>query len=98
METLVATTIIIVVFIIASLVLNTTFKGVVQHNTVAIENTLDRLHYLYKNKQLQVPYYETEDTIEYSIITETIAGVSYIVYEAKKADNLKTIVRYQVDE
>lgn len=98
METLVATTIIIVVFVIASLVLNTTFKAVVQHNTVTMENTLDRLQYLYTNEQLQLPYYETEDTIEFSVITETIDGISYVVYEAKKTANAKTLVRYQVDE
>ena len=98
METMVATTIILVVFVIASFILNTTYRGVVQHNTFALENRLEQLYYLYQHKQLELPHDETFNTTEISIIREEVNGVSYIAFEAKKKEATKAVIRYYVDE
>lgn len=55
-ESLVATVIILVVFLMASMVLNNLFSNVIKSNTVDIENYCNELEYLYINQKIKPPY------------------------------------------
>lgn len=84
METLVATSIILIVFVIASMILINTFKSVIQQDTFVGQNRLEKLHYLYQHKKITLPYDETFEDYEISIETQKEDGISYIIYQAKK--------------
>jgi type II secretory pathway pseudopilin PulG len=58
-ESLVATVIILVVFFMASIVLNNLFSNVIKSNTVDIENYCNELEYLYKNQKIKPPYQDS---------------------------------------
>ncbi len=98
METLVATAIILGVFIISSLVLNNTFRAVVANNDFSIQNRLNFLEYLEAHEQLELPYYEDIDAVSISVEREQIQEVSYIVYRAVTTGDLKELIRYRIDE
>ncbi|AUC77878.1 hypothetical protein CW732_18480 [Olleya sp. Bg11-27] len=59
METLVATVLIVIVFIMASMVLNTMFSSSIKNNTRAIETQLSQLQYLKLSDKLELPYQES---------------------------------------
>ena len=61
METLVATSIILIVFVVASLVLMNTFKSVAERDTFSVKNRLEKLEYLIKHEKITLPYNETYD-------------------------------------
>ena len=58
METLVATVLIVLIFMLASMILNNLFSNTIKNNTQAIDNHLNELQYLHQNEQLQLPYTE----------------------------------------
>ncbi|RDY60785.1 hypothetical protein [Flagellimonas nanhaiensis] len=58
METMVATVLIVVLFMMASLVLNSLFGAQVKNNTQPLKNHLRKLEYLYNHKKLNFPFYE----------------------------------------
>lgn len=66
-ETLVASVIIVVVFMIASLSLNNIFKGTIQSNDSEIQNRIKQITYLYKSKQIDIPFYENNEKWDISI-------------------------------
>lgn len=57
METLVATVLVIVIFMMASLILNTAFSSQIKNNTHHIKNHLYKLEYLYVSNNLNIPHY-----------------------------------------
>lgn len=93
METLVATVLIIVIFTMASLVMNTIFSSTIKRNTQPISERLQKLEYEYKNGLIKIPYFEEWETWEIEMIHENISNMDYIVLEAtdpKAAKKLKT--------
>ncbi len=56
METLVATVLIVVLFMLASRVLNSLFYNSIRQNDTRVHYELIRLQYLYENDKLEVPY------------------------------------------
>jgi competence protein ComGC len=59
METLVATAIIVIIFMLASIIMNNLFSRSLKHNTQDIEAFLNELQYQYKNDLLALPYDDT---------------------------------------
>jgi len=59
-ETLVASVIIVIVFLIASMSLNNVFKGMVKSDDSALQNRIKELRYFALNDQLQLPFFEEE--------------------------------------
>lgn len=57
METLVATVLIVVVFMVSAMVLDNLFRGSMHGSTNAVGNELDRLRYLHGHGTLQLPYH-----------------------------------------
>ncbi len=58
METLVSTVLIVIVFMVASMVLNSLFAGSISQHNDHVQQELLQLQYLYKNGKLEVPYYD----------------------------------------
>jgi len=58
METMVATVLIVVIFMISSLILNNLFIVQAQKNHSALDNHLQKLEYLYGNGKVGTPYNE----------------------------------------
>lgn len=72
-ETLIASAIIMIVFLIASLSLNNVFKGVVKNNDAQFQNRIKELTYFTKNNKVALPFYE--ETEQWDIVIETQEGV-----------------------
>lgn len=97
-ETLVATSIIIIIFVIASLVLNNTMRTLTAKDTFEVQNRLEVLQYLYTHSKLTLPYDEVYDTYQITIYREESDTVDLIIYEAIQP-NKKTGIRIQkIDE
>lgn len=58
METLVATVLIVIVFMMASMTLNSLFVNTVAGNTNEVTQELLFLQYQYENGQLELPYFD----------------------------------------
>lgn len=56
METLVATVLIVIVFMMASLTFNQLFGNSIKNNTHGINNEIRKLAYLSQHQQIQLPY------------------------------------------
>ncbi|TAI48501.1 hypothetical protein [Flagellimonas allohymeniacidonis] len=87
METMVATVLIVVVFMIASLVMNTLMAAQVKSNLSPIKEHLQQLEYACMNKQLTVPYYEEWKGWEIALTQEG----AMILIEATHLDNQKQV-------
>ena len=71
METLVATVLIVIVFMTASLLVNNLFIQSISMNTHDIENFLFELEYELKNETIDLPYSETYKGWEITVNKET---------------------------
>ncbi|WP_245925584.1 hypothetical protein [Algibacter marinivivus] len=91
METLVATVLIVIVFILASMILNNLFSNSINNNTQAIETHLNELQYLKQHSQLELPY--TANFQNWSIIIETYQenNQSITAFEATNRKTNKTV-------
>lgn len=56
METLVATVLIVIVFMMSSMILNNLFSNALTSRTNKIQAHLNELHYLYLNGHLEIPH------------------------------------------
>lgn len=61
METMVATVLIIVIFMLSSLIMNSLFATQMGENHTALDSHLDKLEYLQGNRKIILPYYEEWD-------------------------------------
>jgi len=80
METLVATVLIIVIFIVSSMILNNLFLNITNSNTRKMASHLSELEYLYINDKLLLPY--TDDVDNWTIT----------VYKIKSENQQKVIL------
>jgi len=88
-ETLVASVIIIVVFMIASLSLNNVFKTTIKENDSALKSRIKELHYLTLNHQITIPFYE--ETELWKIRIEKQQGATLLFSESKLNNKAKEI-------
>ena len=93
METLVASVLIIIVFMIASMILNNIFYNSIKNNTQFIENRIHELHYLAMNKELTLPYEETTNKWKITIEKNKDKEDGMMLIEA---ENLITKSSFQV--
>lgn len=78
-ETLVATVIIIVVFMISSMTLNNILSGSIRKETGKINTHLNELHYNYLHNQIEVPYYDSFGDWKVSIAkSKEVDGMLFI--------------------
>jgi hypothetical protein len=98
METLVATCIIIIVFVIASLILNNTFRSIAQRDAFSVSNRVEKLMYLYRNDKVSLPYEESTKDYELTLERVTVEGIKYIQIETKLPAQERPVSTYVIDE
>lgn len=98
METLVATVLIVVIFMMSSLLLNSIFLSSIRGNTQPVQERLQQLEYKYKNGIVAVPYYEEWENWQIEIIPQDNQGSEYIVLEALENTTQKSIKSYLIIE
>lgn len=91
METLIATVLVIVFFMLASMILNTIFSNTITNSTQAVDVYLSELQYLYKNDKLQLPYQEEFEQWQISILEYKDSDKYIIEFEAINEATNKTI-------
>ena len=93
METMVATVLIVVIFMIASLVMNNIFGNTVKFATGKSDYYLNKLEYQIKKGHLQVPFSDSYDTWEIEAQYIIDHNRSYIKLEARNPANAKEAQR-----
>ena len=89
METLVATVLIMVIFMVASMILNNLFFNTIKNNTRAITAKLNEIEYLYINKKIELPY--NDDYKNWMISIEQISNSDFINIKATNEITKKII-------
>ena len=93
METLVATVLIVIVFMISSMLLNNLFYNSIKDNTRAIDAHLNELQYRYQNEKLILPYQDDFNSWNISIVPVKENGKSIVIFDAINMTTNKTIER-----
>ena len=96
METMVATVLIVIVFMMASLLLETIFISSTQKNNEGITQRLQELEYEYKKELIRLPYTEDWKDWEIGIRQERIRGINYIVLDAQEKKTDRSKVAYMI--
>ncbi len=92
METLVATVLVVIIFMLASMILNSIFLSSIKNNTRAIEAELNELQYLNINNKLELPYQDTFRDWNISADQYEDNNQMVIEFEANNIQTKKTIV------
>ncbi len=98
METLVATVLIVIIFMITSMLLNSMFANSLRYNTHWVGAHLYELQYRYQNNSLQTPYTEDLDAWEISVFQEQRDGIDLVVFEATNTLSKKSLTKSMVNE
>ncbi|UOB17898.1 hypothetical protein [Abyssalbus ytuae] len=98
METLVASVLIVVIFMVASLILNNLFSNSIKFNTQKIENELNAIEYAVITKQLKLPYRDDYENWQISSSESKANGMNIVLLEAKNKNNGKFIKKTIVIE
>lgn len=82
METLVATVLIVIIFMISSMVLNNIIITNIKHNTEKIEERMHKLEYEFMHNAIQLPYQEDFEMWEISISNNSRQKSEIVLLEA----------------
>lgn len=95
METMVATVLIVVIFMFSSLILNSLFSAQVIGNLQPIKSHLDQLEYQYVNQKINLPYYEEWKTWDITIsTTQNMVQIEAVEKEASGSRTIKRKIHY----
>ena len=94
METMVATVLIVVLFMMSSLLLNTIFASSVTGNNQQLTTHLQELEYQYKNGTLSIPYYEELNDWDIELDTESIGTSTFLSLQATHRETKQQIRNY----
>lgn len=92
METLVATVLIIIVFMVSSFTLNNLFSNTIKNNTQGIENYLNELEYFSRNGKINIPFHDYYSGWEIKI-DEELGRIKTIIIKADNRNFSKGIER-----
>lgn len=100
MEALIATILIVVIFIVSSLVINNLLLNAFNNKTDEIENRLSQLEYEYQNHKIQLPYNESFEKWNVSVIKGQQISNEFpvLIFMAQKNQSQKTIIKKRIDE
>ena len=87
-ETLVASALIVLVFLMASLCFNNIFESVVKNNTAPLHTRIAELQYLTEHQKVDLPFYEESPVWNISIQPQ---GEKIILEASFKPNELKNI-------
>ncbi len=91
METLVATVLIVVIFMISSMLLNNMFSNSLKGRDDQMEEQLNQLVYEYGHGNLGLPYYEEMGDWVFSVTTLNQNGTETVRFEATNQLSQKTM-------
>lgn len=97
METLVATVLIVVLFMMSSLLLNSMFAMGMKQHTSVIATRLHQLQYEYGHGTLTVPYHESMEGWEISVAPEVLHETGVLLFRAEHSTREQTLenrIRY----
>ncbi|MEO9510715.1 MAG: hypothetical protein ABJN84_03230 [Flavobacteriaceae bacterium] len=95
METMVATVLIVVIFMISSLILNSLFSAQIRGNLQPIKSHLNQLEYQYINQKINLPYYEEWKTWDITIsTTQDMVQIEAVEKETPGSRSLKQKIHY----
>ncbi len=97
-ESLIATVLIVVIFVVSSLTINNLLLNGFNNNTTQIENRLYELEYEYQNRKIQLPYSENFQNWSISITKALMPNTNTIEFKAKKNESSKVIIKNRIDE
>ncbi len=89
-ETMVASVIIVIVFVVASLSVNNIFRGTINSDDSALRNRINELTYFIQNKKIKVPFYE--ETALWDIAIEKQGEETVMEINNKKNGREETII------
>ncbi|MBW8201962.1 hypothetical protein K1F36_19225 [Muricauda sp. W52] len=92
METLVATVLIVVVFMMASMTLNTLFVTSMEQNDGPIKQELLFLQYRYAHRKLSLPHYDEQEHWEIKVEQQTWHDREQVIFSAMNTRNDKEII------
>ncbi len=93
METLVATVMIVIVFMIASMILNNLFSNTIKSNTRAIDAHLNEVQYLYLNDKIKTPYFDEFKDWQISVTLFKSEGANLVQIEGKNPNTNQTVTK-----
>lgn len=82
METMVATVLIVVLFLMASLILNSVFASSIKGDTQNVSARISELEYQHQNGLITLPYFETYNDWEISLDIENTGNDELFRFEA----------------
>lgn len=88
-EVVVATSILLLVFAIALLTLNTLMIGTINKDTQVLDTRIEKFIYQYKNQQLKVPNTIIQEDIRITIQKVTENNLSFIIFSAEDVPKRK---------
>lgn len=97
METMVATVLVVIVFMIASMVLNNLFGNSIRANNHNVETRLSYLEYFSTHNQLVLPYTEEFEGYKITIERKLNTGKKVILLEAFNPSINKTISKTRIE-
>lgn len=96
-ETVTASIIIVIVFVIASLTLNNVFARSIKNDTSQIENRINKLEYQFLNKKIIIPYRASYENWKISIFREKENTTQWVVFKAENSSLKKTFFKKMID-
>ena len=97
MESLVATVLIVIIFMVSSMLLNNVLTGKIRQNTELVEERLNALEYQFNNKGFDLPYFEDFESWEITISKEKKEDSSLVILEAQNATSNIIVTNYIID-
>ncbi|MEX0290068.1 MAG: hypothetical protein AB3N14_13240 [Flavobacteriaceae bacterium] len=82
METLVATVLIVIIFMISSMLLNSMFANSIKSRKHHVISHMQRLKYELQNHSIQMPYTKKDGDWKYTVYHEPEGRLNYVVLEA----------------
>ncbi|WP_425323846.1 hypothetical protein [Flagellimonas marinaquae] len=92
METLVATILVVVVFMMASMTLNSLFVTSVEQKDGPIRQELLFLQYKYAHGKLTLPHYDEQENWEIKVEEQIWQGKGQVIFSAMNTRNDKEII------
>ena len=97
METLVATVLIVITFMLASMVLNKIFYSSIKNDSRNIKAYLNELQYFQQHNTFQLPYHDSYGDWNISIDKYTENGQTFIELEAINSQTKKSIIYNDIE-
>ncbi len=93
METLVATAMVVIIFMVASLILNNLFVGTIKNSSRHIEAHLYQLDYELSHDKILLPYSSEFKGWDVRIDKFKEGGITYVEFEASLKNTQKKVTR-----